>query len=268
MAKSNTDTELKPEDYQSKKTVDDITEGSWGRSDYNPPPQRNLGLRTGPYRTNVDEETYEDIEHGQKQRDESYLAGRPTGQRADRRSDTRGFKSETADVGPRQKHMDVGRTGAASKEPNRGDRSSPERVTPGRRLQVAQSEAQRKKELAALSPEERKKSPFQRLKEADEVADVKSEENRRRQKTRSNAKARAARAAKKATRGLDSINERLDALQRTISESQAVDKKPQINKALTAFAVQEMWKATYGANNDQARKTGQRTSVELSLIHI
>jgi hypothetical protein len=27
-------------------------------------------------------------------------------------------------------------------------------------------------------------------------------------------------------------------------------------------AVQEIWKATYGANNDQARKTGQRTSVE------
>ena len=33
-------------------------------------------------------------------------------------------------------------------------------------------------------------------------------------------------------------------------------------KKATANAVQEIWKATYGANNDQARKTGQRTSVE------
>jgi hypothetical protein len=153
-----------PTDYKSKKTVDQVIAEGNRLSDES---ITNDGRSDRTTIAGKPPEDYEDIDEVQRQRDARYLAGQPGGQKVGRRSSNIGHKYGTADSGPSQRYMDVGRTGAAAKEPNRGVRTSQERVTPGRRTQVVRSEAHRKKELAALSPEERKKSPFQRLKEAD-----------------------------------------------------------------------------------------------------
>jgi hypothetical protein len=199
-------TRYTPEDYKSKKTVGDvITEGSGHQSEYNPPPVRGrVKLQTRPHSTNIEEETYEDVERQTQRRDESYQAGRPSGQKVGRRGETRGYKGETADIGPRQRFMDVGQTGTPAKPTGRTaitardqDRSRGKdweshniktkrpKLRIGRGTQseasdaglgIRESEAERKKRLAALSPEERAKTPLQRLQEDDKELERKQAE--------------------------------------------------------------------------------------------
>ena len=167
--------EYTQEDFKSKKTVDDITEEPKVKSRFkplnSPDSTQKINARVGHAKVNVDEETYEDVEEQTKRRDEKYQAGKPMGQRASRRTDARGYKGNTADVGPSQRHLDVGPTGAPAKPVNRGGKTGTPAVTQESTLtgkrRAELSEADRKKQLAALSPEDRKKTAFQRLKETD-----------------------------------------------------------------------------------------------------
>jgi hypothetical protein len=272
-AESNTGTELKPEDYKSKKTVDQVIAEGNRPSQYShrPPARAKKDGRSGrTTMSGLPDEDYEDVGEVQRQRDERYLAGQPGGQKVGRRASTRGYKYGTADTGPRQRFMDVGRTGAPVKpvstttrtaseqdrrkrgrgttgkvDPMTGGRSSGTRSGPSESasstgLGVRETEEARKKRLAALSPEDRKKTDFQRLKEADTKRAEKTKEAGKETSRRQTARKKAKKTAESAKSRLDKINERLDAMKRTLSESQPVDKRPQlmsVEKLYKAFGV-------------------------------
>ena len=173
-----------PADYKSKNTVDSVVRRSQRKSGFNPPPTGNQNLQVRSPRVNVDEETYEDVDTKTKIRDESYQSGRPQANILSRRGGSAtGYAHHTADTGPTQGFMDVGATGASAKPTGRTaiaardeDRSrgknlkykrGPQSGASDTGLGIRESEDKRKKEQAALSTEERAKTPLQRLQEAD-----------------------------------------------------------------------------------------------------
>ena len=173
-----------PADYKSKNTVDSVVRRSQRKSGFNPPPTGNQNLQVRSPRVNVDEETYEDVDTKTKIRDESYQSGKPQANILSRRGGSAtGYAHHTADTGPAQGFMDVGTTGASAKSTGRTaitardeDRSrgkdlkykrGPQSGASDTGLGIRESEDKRKKEQAALSPEERAKTPLQRLQEAD-----------------------------------------------------------------------------------------------------